>query len=586
MDINRLTQSSQQALQTAQDRAVRLGHQEVDGEHLLVALLEQADGLVPRLLDRMELDAPGAAPGARARARAPAAASRAAPPRPARSTSRRGCSSCWSRAERRGRAAQGRVRLGRAPAARAARRGQDHRRRPAAGRARRRRATRFLAALQRGARQPAGHQRHPRGRVRGAREVRRRPGRAWRAHGKLDPVIGRDEEIRRVDPHPVAQDQEQPGADRRARRRQDRDRRGPGAAHRRAATCPSGSRTARSSRSTWARCWPAPSTAASSRSASRRCSTRSRRARAASCCSSTSCTPSSAPARTEGATDAGNMLKPMLARGELHCIGATTLDEYRKYIEKDAALERRFQPVLVDAPTRRGHDLDPARPEGALRGAPRRAHPGRRAGRRGRRSRTATSPTASCPTRPSTWSTRPAAMIRTEIDSMPAELDEVTRRVMQLEIEEAALKKEKDKASRERARERCARSWPTCASRPTRMRAQWEAEKEAIERGARAARGDRDSCATRSSEAERDYDLEPRRRAPARAAARSSRQSSSRSEASLAASAGRPAAAARGGHRGRDRRDRRRAGPASRSPGWSRASARSCCGSTRSCTGG
>ena len=85
----------------------------------------------------------------------------------------------------------------------------------------------------------------------------------------------------------------------------------------------------------------------------------------------------------EGAMDAGNMLKPMLARGELHCIGATTLDEYRKHIEKDAALERRFQPVVGRRADRRGHDLDPARPARALRGPPRRAHPGRRAGRRG-----------------------------------------------------------------------------------------------------------------------------------------------------------------------------------------------------------
>ena len=78
----------------------------------------------------------------------------------------------------------------------------------------------------------------------------------------------------------------------------------------------------------------------------------------------------------EGAVDAANLLKPMLARGELRAVGATTLDEYRKHIEKDAALERRFQPVLVDEPSRRGHDRDPARPQGALREPPRRAHPG------------------------------------------------------------------------------------------------------------------------------------------------------------------------------------------------------------------
>ena len=100
-------------------------------------------------------------------------------------------------------------------------------------------------------------------------------------------------------------------------------------------------------------------------------------------CSSTSCTRWSAPARAEGALDAANMLKPALARGELRCIGATTLDEYRKHIEKDKALERRFQPVFVGEPSRRRHDRDPARPQGKLRGAPRHPHPRRRAGRGG-----------------------------------------------------------------------------------------------------------------------------------------------------------------------------------------------------------
>ena len=108
----------------------------------------------------------------------------------------------------------------------------------------------------------------------------------------------------------------------------------------------------------------------------------------------------------EGAMDAGNMLKPLLARGELRMIGATTLDEYRKHIEKDAALERRFQQVFVGQPSRRGHHRHPPRPQGALRGAPRRAHPGRRA-RGGRRAvRPLPHRAASCPTRPSTSSTR------------------------------------------------------------------------------------------------------------------------------------------------------------------------------------
>ena len=124
-----------------------------------------------------------------------------------------------------------------------------------------------------------------------------------------------------------------------------------------------------------------------------------RRARGSSSSSSTSCTRSSAPARPKGSMDAGNMLKPMLARGELRVVGATTLDEYRKHIEKDAALERRFQPVYVGEPTCRGHDRDPARAQGALRGAPRRAHHRRRDRRRGHAVAIATSATASSPTR-------------------------------------------------------------------------------------------------------------------------------------------------------------------------------------------
>ena len=154
--------------------------------------------------------------------------------------------------------------------------------------------------------------------------------------------------------------------------------------------------------------------------------------------------------KAEGAMDAGNLLKPMLARGELHCIGATTLDEYRKHIEKDAALERRFQPVLVDQPTVEDTISILRGLQGALRSAPRRAHQGRGAGGGGGAVATATSPTASCRTRPSTWWTRRRRKLRTEIDSMPAELDEISRRIMQLEIEREALRKEKDAASKER----------------------------------------------------------------------------------------------------------------------------------------
>ena len=102
------------------------------------------------------------------------------------------------------------------------------------------------------------------------------------------------------------------------------------------------------------------------------------RPKARSFCSSTSCTPWSARARPKASMDAGNLLKPMLARGELHCIGATTLDEYRKHIEKDAALERRFQTGAGGSAVGRGHDFDSARPARALRSASRRAHQGLR----------------------------------------------------------------------------------------------------------------------------------------------------------------------------------------------------------------
>src|SRR6185369_12809908 len=151
----------------------------------------------------------------------------------------------------------------------------------------------------------------------------------------------------------------------------------------------------------------------------------------------------------EGAMDASNLLKPMLARGELHMIGATTLDEYRKHIEKDAALERRFQPVFVDEPTveetisiLRGlrerleifHGVKIA--DNALVAAATLSH------------RYITD--RFLPDKAIDLVDEAAAMVRTDIDSMPTELDEITRRIMQLEIEEAALKKEKDKGSQER----------------------------------------------------------------------------------------------------------------------------------------
>ncbi|MEI6518185.1 MAG: Clp protease N-terminal domain-containing protein, partial [bacterium] len=153
--------------------------------------------------------------------------------------------------------------------------------------------------------------------------------------------------------------------------------------------------------------------------------------------------------KSEGSMDAGNMLKPMLARGELHCIGATTLDEYRQHLEKDAALERRFQPVMVDQPNVEDTIS-------ILRGIKERfeVHHGVRI----QDNALVAAATLSdryisdrfLPDKAIDLMDEACATIRTEIDSMPAELDQITRRIMQLEIEEAALKKEADRASQER----------------------------------------------------------------------------------------------------------------------------------------
>ncbi|MBI4515143.1 MAG: ATP-dependent chaperone ClpB [Deltaproteobacteria bacterium] len=180
----------------------------------------------------------------------------------------------------------------------------------------------------------------------------------------------------------------------------------------------------------------------------------------------------------EGAMDASNLLKPMLARGELHCIGATTLDEYRKHVEKDAALERRFQPVLVDQPSVEDTIS-------ILRGLRERYEVHHKV-----RIKDAALVSAAVlshryisdrflPDKAIDLVDEAAAKLRTEIDSMPAELDEVTRRVMQLEIEREALKKETDAASRERL-QRLERELADQKEVERRLRAQWEQEKGAI----------------------------------------------------------------------------------------------------------
>ncbi|MEM7202361.1 MAG: ATP-dependent chaperone ClpB [Planctomycetota bacterium] len=208
--------------------------------------------------------------------------------------------------------------------------------------------------------------------------------------------------------------------------------------------------------------------------------------------------------KAEGAMDAGNMLKPMLARGELHCIGATTLDEYRKHVEKDAALERRFQPVLVDQPT--VEDT-----VSILRGLKERyqVHHGVRI----QDSALVAAATLShryisdrfLPDKAIDLVDEACAMLRTEIDSMPAELDAVTRRVMQLEIEEAALAKEKDRASAQRLEE-LRRELVDLRAQAAAKQAQYDAEREAIQK-VRELRAKIEQLGRDMADAERAHDL-------------------------------------------------------------------------------
>ena len=208
--------------------------------------------------------------------------------------------------------------------------------------------------------------------------------------------------------------------------------------------------------------------------------------------------------RTEGSTDAGNLLKPMLARGELHCIGATTLDEHRRHIEKDAALERRFQPVLVEAPNVEDTIS-------ILRGLCERyeVHHGVRIQDNALVAAAVLSnryvSDRFLPDKAIDLVDEACASIRTEIDSMPAELDGVTRRVMQLEIEEAALKKEKDKASKERLAS-LRKELADRKSEADAMRGQWEAEKAAIGQ-VRQLREQIEAMRREVEEAERRADL-------------------------------------------------------------------------------
>jgi ATP-dependent Clp protease ATP-binding subunit ClpB len=500
MDLNRLTQKSQQAVQEAQSKALRYGHVEIDGEHLLLALLEQQDGLLPRLLARMEV---------------PLASLKSA---------------LEQALERRPRVSGPGVEAGKIYVTQRLQKlfvqAEDEAKRlkdeyvsvehitlalidegpsTVSGRLLQQfHVTRdsFLAALT----AVRGHQRVTSADPETAYEALEKYGMdlvAQARQGKLDPVIGRDAEIRRAvrilsrktKNNPVLIGE--PGVGKTAIVE--------GLAQ----------RIVRGDVPEWLkdRSLFALDMGALLAGAKYRGEFEERLKAVLNEIKQSEgkiilfideLHNIVGAGRAEGSPDAGNMLKPMLARGELHCIGATTLDEYRKYIEKDAALERRFQPVMVDAPSVEDTIS-------ILRGLRERyeVHHGVRIQDNALVSAAVLSnryvTDRFLPDKAIDLVDEACAMIRTEIDSMPAELDEVTRRMMQLEIEEAALTKEKDKASQERL-EHLRQELADLKDQSSTMRAQWEAEKQAIGK-IRELREEIEQVKRQIEQAERAYDL-------------------------------------------------------------------------------
>ncbi len=397
MNINKYTEKAQEAILAAQQLADREGHPEITPEHLLLTLVEQRDGIVPEIVRKMNADP--AAVAAAVRAELDEAAARA------RRLAARRCRRACGRSPTPPRQEAERLKDEYVSTEHLLRR--DRRQRAAAR-------PRPALLQQRGVDTDAILQALTS--VRGSQRVTsQNPESTYQAlerygrdltelarKGKLDPVIGRDEEIRRViqvlsrrtKNNPVLIGE--PGVGKTAvveglAQRIVRQDVPEGLKNKKIVALDMGALVAGAKyRGEFEERLKAVLKEVADAAGPGRS------------CSSTSCTPSSAPARPKARWTPSNMLKPMLARGELHTIGATTLDEYRKHIEKDAALERRFQPVHDRRADRRGHDQHPARPARALRDPSRREDQGLGAGRRGACSRTATSPTGSCPTRRST----------------------------------------------------------------------------------------------------------------------------------------------------------------------------------------